>query len=96
MQTVKAEPLIRKQIMLSNENLEKLSLIAKKNKTSVAHVVRNAVESYDPDAVNGDSELTELVELLNCKLDNAIKKTEETEKYVVKTLSQLSTRKNKQ
>jgi len=94
-QTVKAEPLVRKQIMLSNENLEKLSLIAKKNKTSVAHVVRNAVESYEPDAVNGDSELVELVELLNCKLDDAIKKTEETEKYVVKTLSQLSTRNKK-
>ena len=39
MQTAKTEPLVRKQIMLSNENLEKLSLIAKKNKTSVAHVV---------------------------------------------------------
>lgn len=95
MQTAKSEPLVRKQIMLSNENLEKLSFIAKKNKTSVAHVVRNAVESYDPDAVNGDAELTELVELLNCKLDDAIKKTEETEKYVVNTLSQLSTRNKK-
>jgi hypothetical protein len=95
MQTAKAEPLVRKQIMLSNENLEKLSLIAKQKKTSVAHVVRNAVDSYEPDESSGDAELTELVELLNCKLDDAIEKTEKTEKYVIETLSQLSTR-NKQ
>jgi O-phosphoseryl-tRNA(Cys) synthetase len=95
MPTAKTETLIRKQIMLSNENLEKLASIAKKNKTSVAHVVRNAVDSYEPDAINEDSELTELVELLNCKLDDAIKKTEATEKYVVATLKNLSTRKNR-
>jgi len=92
MHTAKAEPLVRKQIMLSNENLSKLSLIAKEQKTSVAHIVRIAVDSYKPDDNSGDSELTELVELLNCKLENAIQKTEKTEKYVIDTLSHLSTR----
>lgn len=92
MHTAKAEPLVRKQIMLSNENLAKLSLIAKEKKTSVAHIVRNAVDSYEPDVTIGDAELTDLVELLNCKLDSAIEKTEKTEKYVIETLSQLSTR----
>jgi len=93
MQAAKEDPLIRKQIMLSDENIKKLSFLAKKNKTSMAHVVRNAIESFEPDAVNGDAELNLLVELLNEKLDDAINDTIATRAHLIKTLSGLSNRK---
>lgn len=92
MHTAKSENLVRKQIMLSNENLEKLTLIAKEKKTSVAHIVRNAVDSYEPDSIGDDSELDALVELLNLKLDDAIKDTVETREHLRETLNNLSTR----
>lgn len=90
MQTAKVEPLVRKQIMLSNENLAKLSLIAKKEKSSVAHIVRRAIDSYDPDAE--DVELQLMIELLNTKLDDAIQDTIATREHLNKALSNLSTR----
>jgi len=90
MHTAKSKPLIRKQIMLSNENLEKLSLIAKEKKTSVAHIVRNAVDSYEPDNIHNDVELTELIELATTKLKEAIEDTRATSKHLNETLTNLS------
>ncbi|VAW33518.1 hypothetical protein MNBD_GAMMA01-1686 [hydrothermal vent metagenome] len=91
MQTAKSELLVRKQIMLSNENLEKLSLIAKQKKTSVAHIVRNAVDSYEPDEKDVD-ELQELMELATQKLREAVEDTRATRKHLRKTLNNLSTK----
>lgn len=89
-----SQPLVRKQIMLSNENLEKLNSIAQKGKVSVAHVVRNAIDSYEPDSIGDDRELRELVSLLNEKLDSAIEDTENTHAFLLDTLNNLSTRKD--
>jgi len=91
MQTSKTEPLVRKQIMLSNENLEKLSLIAKQKKSSVAQVVRNAVDSYEPD-VKGIDDLQELMEFATQKLREAVEDTRVTRKHLRETLNNLSTR----
>jgi len=93
MQTAPSEPLVRKQIMLSNENLEKLTTIAESKKASVAKIVRDAIDSYEPDPINEDAELTDLVSLLNSKLDSAIQDTEETHAFLKSTLDNLSSRK---
>ena len=90
---MKTEPLVRKQIMLSNENMQKITHIAKEKKTSVAFIVRKAIDNYEPNPDKADTGLAELVELLNHKLDSAIKDTEETHRHLSKTLKNLSTRK---
>lgn len=93
MQTLESQPLVRKQIMLSNENLEKLAELAEKEKSSVAHVVRKAIDSYEPNAFAEDVELRELIALLNDKLDTAIADTERTHACLSETLNNLSSRK---
>lgn len=78
--------------MLSNENIRKLDLIAKSDKSSVAHVVRKAIDSYEPGAESEDAELAELVNLLNERLEETIKDTENTQAILAKTLNGLSSR----
>lgn len=92
MQNTESQSLVRKQIMLSNENIRKLDLIAKTDKSSVAHVVRKAIDSYEPGAENEDAELVELVNLLNERLDKTLKDTESTQIMLSKTLKGLSSR----
>ena len=92
MQNTETQSLVRKQIMLSNENIKKLDLIAKKEKSSMAHVVRKAIDSYNPGAESEDAELVELVNLLNEKLEKTLADTEKTQSLLAQTLNGLSSR----
>ena len=66
MQTSQQGNLIRKQIMLSANNVEKLEAIASDKGTSVAEVVRLAVDSYDPlDKSEEEQLLAELIDVVN-------------------------------
>lgn len=90
MQSAQSKNLVRKQIMLSNANINKLKKIAKAKKSSVAEIVRTAVESYDPDAV--DINMGELAEIVSIKLKEAIEDTAKTRKRLNKTLNVLEAR----
>ncbi len=86
----KAATLVRKQIMLSADNIEKLETIASKGKSSVAEVVRNAIDYFDPDG-NSTSESNELLALTSKKLKEAIDNTQRTRRRLNKTLNKIET-----
>lgn len=89
MQTAQ-QNLVRKQIMLSRSNIKKLKQISDAQGTSVAEVVRLAVDSYNPTAEDmGDQELMALVSL---KLKEAIKATDRASRTVRKTVKELEAR----
>ncbi len=90
MQTVQNKNLVRKQLMLSNSNIEKLERIAKEQELSVASVVRTAIDSFNPDSV--DIEGSELMELVSVRLKEAIADTAQTRKRLDKTLKKLEKR----
>ena len=84
------ENLIRKQLMLSNTNIQKLERIAKEKKLSVASVVRSAIDSFNPE--DTDLETSELMELVSSRLKEAIEDTANTRKRLDKTLTSIEQR----
>lgn len=44
---INEEALVQKQVMLSNENIKKISSIASNNNMSFSDVLRNAIDRYD-------------------------------------------------
>ena len=90
MQAAQTENLVRKQLMLSSTNIQKLEKIAKEKKLSVASVVRSAIDSFNPD--NTDFETSELMELVSSRLKEAIEDTANTRKRLDKTLTSLEKR----
>ncbi len=79
--------LVRKQVLLSAENIEKLETVANKRKSSVAEVVRNAIDYFDPD--NDSTESIELLEVASMKLKEAISDTQKTRRRLNKTLKKI-------
>jgi len=69
--------------------VKKIELLAKKNNTSAAAMVRNAITAYNPD-VPTDMEDSELLELLSTRVKEAIIDTRNTRKRLDKTLKKLS------
>ncbi|MCU7929377.1 MAG: hypothetical protein KZQ90_01135 [Candidatus Thiodiazotropha sp. (ex Codakia rugifera)] len=82
-----AENLIRKQIMLSADNIEKLDQLSKIRGTSAAEIVRLSIDSYDPDS--NDIDESELMELVSERLQEAIHETAKTRKRLNKALKTL-------
>jgi predicted DNA-binding protein len=82
-----AENLIRKQVMLSKDNIEKLDKLSKKRGTSAAEIVRLSIDSYNPDSSDFDD--SELIEIVSEKLQEAIKDTANTRKRLNKALKAL-------
>lgn len=80
--------LIRKQVLLSTDNIEKLETIASKGKSSVAEVVRNAIDYFDPDG-DTPAESNELLEVTSKKLKEAIDDTQRTRRRLNKTLKKI-------
>ena len=82
--------LVRKQIMLSQSNIDELEKIADDKDASVAEVVRLAVDSYNPTTEDmGDQELMALV---SKKLKEAIKATDRASETVRKTVEEFEAR----
>jgi predicted component of type VI protein secretion system len=82
-----AENLIRKQIMLSPSNIKKLEKLSKDQGTSAAEIVRQSIDSFDPDAV--DIEEDELKNLVAERLKEAIAETAKTRKRLNKVIKTL-------
>ncbi|MCP4413746.1 MAG: hypothetical protein GY808_14395 [Gammaproteobacteria bacterium] len=85
--TATAEKLVRKQIMLSPNNIEKLEQISNVRGTSAAEIVRLSIDSYNPDSM--DIEESELMGLVCEKLKDAIQETSKTRRRLNKTLKRL-------
>jgi predicted DNA-binding protein len=82
-----AENLVRKQIMLSADNIEKLDKLSKKQGTSAAEIVRLSIDSYDPEKADIDD--NELLELVSERLKEAIKETASTRRRLNKALKKI-------
>lgn len=73
--------LIRKQYLVSESNVEKLEAIALIRGTSVTEVVRQAIDAYDPEHVDG-MDAPEMMELVASRLSDTLKATRRANKRV--------------
>ena len=72
--------------MLSDSNISQLNKISKKENVSVASVIRIAIDAYNPEINDEDSEL---IELVSARLKEAVEDTQQTRKRLNKTLLKL-------
>lgn len=80
--------LIRKQYLVSEDNIRKLNQLADSRGTSAAAIVRQAIDAYDPHGAV-DMEAPELMELVHEKLKEAITATKTANKKVARALKSL-------
>jgi hypothetical protein len=91
--TPRAEKLVRKQFLISSSQVKKLNRLARNEGTSVAQILRQAIDTYNPDtAAIADLDASELMELVSERLKEAITSTQKANRAVTKTLKKLSTR----
>ena len=83
-----AERLTRKQFLIYPKQVKKLESLAKKQNTSSAEMVRNAIDAFDPD-VPVDMQESELFELVSARVQEAIVDTQQTRNSLNKTLREL-------
>ena len=87
----RAKKLVRKQFLISPSQVEKLNRLAKDEGTSVAEMVRIAIDTYNPDtAAIADLNASELMELVSQRLKEAITSTQKANQVVSNTLKKLS------
>ena len=93
MTTVQTEKLVRKQFLISPSQVKKLNRIARSEGTSVAEIVRIAIDTYDPSSSTlTDLDAPELMELVSARLKEAIASTQKANRTVDKALKKLSKR----
>ena len=86
-----SEKLVRKQFLISPSQVKKLDRIARDEGTSVAEIVRIAIDTYDPDiAAFTDLDAPELVDLVSIRLKAAIASTQKTNRNIDRALKTLS------
>ncbi len=88
MQTQASEKLVRKQFLIAPRQVNKLKLLADKQKTSAAAIVRMAIDAFNPD-MPADLNESELFDLVSTRVKEAIADTEATRKRLHKTLTAL-------
>ncbi|MEW6217942.1 MAG: ribbon-helix-helix protein, CopG family [Thermodesulfobacteriota bacterium] len=88
MQQASANNLIRKQFLIAPRQIEKLNRLAREEHTSVAQLVRRAIDAYDPH-IPPDVEAPELMELVSARLKEAIADTRSTRERLRSTLRKL-------
>ena len=84
--------LVRKQIMLSSNNISKLERIAKDKGTSVAEIVRQAVDNFNPNKNILDIGDQDLVVMVSEKLKEAIKETDRVSSHLKETIKNFEER----
>lgn len=80
--------LVRKQVLLSTENIKKLETVANRRQSSVAEVVRNAIDYFDPED-GSTPESAELLEIVSKKLKEAIADTQKTRRRLNQALKKI-------
>lgn len=83
-----AENLVRKQYLIAPRQIDKIKVLAKRQKTSAAEVVRMAIDAFNPD-VPAEMNESELFELVSTRVKEAIADTATTRKRLHKTLASL-------
>ena len=83
-----SERLVRKQFLISLHQIKKLELLAQREKTSAADIVRKAIDAYDPNKPK-DMDEPELLELVSAMVKEAIADTQKTRSSLAKTLKNL-------
>jgi len=86
-----AENLVRKQYLIAPHQIDKLKVLAKKQNTSAAEVVRMAIDAFNPD-VPAELNESELFDLVSTRVKEAIADTVTTRKRLNKTLALLGGR----
>jgi len=85
--TPRAEKLVRKQFLISPSQLEKLNRLARDEGISVAQMVRQAIDTYNPDtAAIASLNASELMELASERLKEAITSTQKANRAVSNAL----------
>jgi len=82
------ENLVRKQYLITPRQIDKIKVLAKKQKASAAEVVRMAIDAFNPD-VPTDLNESELFDLVSARVKEAIADTATTRKRLKKTLAAL-------
>lgn len=80
--------LVRKQYLVSHDNVTKVEKLANSRGTSAAEIVRLAIDAYDPHNAE-DLEAPELMQLVSTKLKEAISSTRKANRQVTKALKVL-------
>ena len=88
MQTSQQKSLIRKQFLVSENNVIKLEKIARSSGTSATEIVRRAIDAFDPDSLHGLGE-SDLIDLVATRLQEATAETRMTRRRLEKTLKKL-------
>jgi len=83
-----AENLVRKQYLIAPHQVDKLKVLASKQKTSAAEIVRMAIDAFNPD-VPAELNESELFDLVSARVKEAIEDTATTRKRLKKTLAVL-------
>jgi hypothetical protein len=91
MPALQTEKLVRKQFLVSPSQIKKLDRIAPNEGTSVAEIVRVAIDNYSPDnAPFADLIAPELMDLVSTRLKEAIASTQKANRKIDSTLKKLS------
>ncbi len=80
--------LVRKQYLVSEDNVKKIENLASSRGASAAEIVRLAIDAYDPHGA-GEMEAPELMQLVHEKLKEAVASTKRANKKVANTLKSL-------
>ncbi|MFT4654287.1 MAG: Arc/MetJ-type ribon-helix-helix transcriptional regulator [Patiriisocius sp.] len=67
--------LVRKQYLMSKQELSKIDAVRVSEKKSAAEVVRDAVRAYNPSSDDSEQFTTELIAFLSSELKSAIDAT---------------------
>ena len=91
MPALQTEKLVRKQFLISPRQIKKLEGIARDEGTSVAEIVRVAIDNYNPDnAPFAELDAPELMDLVSTRLKEAIASTQKANRKIDSTLKKLS------
>jgi len=83
------EQLVRKQISLYPEQIKKLAGIARKEGTSIADIVRTAIDEYNPD-ISTDIIDPKLLDLVSARVKEALVDTKQIRQKLNNTLKALN------
>jgi hypothetical protein len=79
--------LVRKQFLISPSQIEKLNRLVRDEGTSVAQILRQAIDTYNPDsAAIADLDASELMELASERLRKTITSTQKANRVVSNAL----------
>ena len=81
--------LVRKQFLISQETVKKIKRLAEAGHISESEVVRQAIESYNPEQ-SRELEIPELMNFVSTRLKETIDATKKANKKLINTLKLLA------